>query len=318
MDYFLFPENAAPLHYSMKKVFFILLCLFVCLQLNAQTRDSSALQRTASDSIVTHDSVRQNKNLAVEAVRNTNYSHSPLEIFFPKWFSNTNANNNILLHPQSDSGDLVFFALIGMALFLGITKIIFPQYLSQLFQFMVRPRGYKKSGVNNSSAAKIISSLLLNILFIITVSWCLVWVSIKEFSPEKYGLYWAYAAIALAVIYLIKHSIVAISGWIFDAKRATSIYNYVVFSINKIVGVLLVPIIILITYCFPQVPSVIRSTLIIFAFLLLVYRYIASLILIRENSKVNIFHFFLYLCGVEIMPLLLVYKLLLMNWSKII
>lgn len=309
------------------KRFFLIFCLFAGLQLNAQRGDSTAI--TANDSAQQNKDVADSaaaaqqkiidENLAAEAVRNAGLPDAQTGIFFPKWFSGAGATtNNILLHPHTDSGDGVFFVLVGMTLLLGITRVIFPQQFSQLFQFMTRLYGYKKSAINNSGAAKIVSSLLLNLLFIITASWCIVWAGIKGFSLEKQGQYWAYAAIALAVVYLVKHSVVTFSGWIFDAKKEASAYNYVVFSINKIVGVLLVPIIILMTYCIPQLLPVTRFVLIIFAFLLLIYRYIASFILIQENSEANVFHFFLYLCAVEIMPVLLVYKLLVANWGKLI
>ena len=44
--------------------------------------------------------------------------------------------------------------------------------------------------------------------------------------------------------------------------------------------------------------------------ILLLYRYIVSFATIRNTLKVNALHFFLYLCAVEIVPLMLIYKLM--------
>ncbi|MFX5793321.1 DUF4271 domain-containing protein [Acinetobacter baumannii] len=44
--------------------------------------------------------------------------------------------------------------------------------------------------------------------------------------------------------------------------------------------------------------------------LLFVYRYLVSFGSLRNDLKLNIFHFFLYLCAVEITPMVLLYKLL--------
>jgi hypothetical protein len=45
------------------------------------------------------------------------------------------------------------------------------------------------------------------------------------------------------------------------------------------------------------------------ALILFLYRYLFSFGIIRSNLKVSALHFFLYLCAVELLPLLLIYKL---------
>jgi hypothetical protein len=44
---------------------------------------------------------------------------------------------------------------------------------------------------------------------------------------------------------------------------------------------------------------------------LFIYRFIISYTPIRNEIKLNRFHFFIYLCAFEIAPLLLIYKVLL-------
>ena len=46
------------------------------------------------------------------------------------------------------------------------------------------------------------------------------------------------------------------------------------------------------------------------AVLLLALRYLVSLTRVRKNLNLTAFHFFVYLCAIEIMPLLIIYKLL--------
>jgi len=46
--------------------------------------------------------------------------------------------------------------------------------------------------------------------------------------------------------------------------------------------------------------------------LLLLYRFILSYRAIRKEVKLNSFHFLLYIVGFEVVPLLLIYKLLLL------
>jgi hypothetical protein len=44
--------------------------------------------------------------------------------------------------------------------------------------------------------------------------------------------------------------------------------------------------------------------------LLILYRYLFSLTSVRNKLHVSSFHFFLYLCAFEIIPLLILYKLI--------
>jgi len=101
------------------------------------------------------------------------------------------------------------------------------------------------------------------------------------------------------------------SGWIFNAKEAAGTYAFLVFLVNKIIGIVLLPVVLIIAFSAdePYINVVITVSLIIVG-LLLLYRYIASVGTMRKDLKVNAIHFFLYLCTVEIMPLLLIYKLL--------
>jgi hypothetical protein len=46
--------------------------------------------------------------------------------------------------------------------------------------------------------------------------------------------------------------------------------------------------------------------------LLLIYRFILSYSAVRKEVKLNSFHFILYTLGFEVIPLLLIYKLLLL------
>jgi len=95
-------------------------------------------------------------------------------------------------------------------------------------------------------------------------------------------------------------------------QEAANSYIFIVFIINKILGRLLLPFLILLAFTQGHLYSV---TLILSwcgIGCLLFYRFILTYAAIRNQVKVNPFHFFLYLCAFEIAPLLLVYKGLLL------
>jgi hypothetical protein len=86
-------------------------------------------------------------------------------------------------------------------------------------------------------------------------------------------------------------------------------YNYIVFLVNKIIGIVVLPLILLLA--FPTENFIAAATIVTTAVvaILLIYRYAVSLSIIRSNVKVSPLHFFIYLCAIEIIPILIIYKI---------
>ena len=75
-------------------------------------------------------------------------------------------------------------------------------------------------------------------------------------------------------------------------------------------GVLLVPFLLILSFARIEVVQVAVTVSLGLIILLFGYRYWVSFIAIRNKLKVNALHFFLYLCAVELLPLVLIYKVL--------
>ena len=84
-----------------------------------------------------------------------------------------------------------------------------------------------------------------------------------------------------------------------------------VFVINKVIGVFLLPFVIMLAF---MTGTGYEIALILSWFgigALLLYRFILTFAAVRNQVRLNPFHFLLYLIAFEIAPLLLIYKLLL-------
>jgi len=99
-------------------------------------------------------------------------------------------------------------------------------------------------------------------------------------------------------------------------EEAANSYIFIVFVVNKMMGILLLPFLILLAFTVGNVyyGGLTISWCIVGA--LLIYRFILTYSAIHNEVKVNPFHFFLYLCAFEIAPLLLVYKGLLLFFHQ--
>ncbi len=124
----------------------------------------------------------------------------------------------------------------------------------------------------------------------------------------KYWLFWAGCIGAVAIVYFAKYSSLKFTGWITGYTQTTSTYVFVIFLINKILGVVLLPFTILMAFASTNVAVAAALVSLLFTGLLLLMRFLRSYGLLQNQLKINRFHFLLYLAGVEIIPLLLIYK----------
>jgi hypothetical protein len=128
---------------------------------------------------------------------------------------------------------------------------------------------------------------------------------------DNFWLQYAYCAGALATIYLVKYIGLKITGWLFNVSNATDSYIFIVFIINKMLGIFLLPFLLLLAFANDPLYGSAMVISWLGIGLLLIYRFILSYGALRKEVKLNSFHFILYILGFEVIPLLLIYKLLL-------
>jgi hypothetical protein len=206
--------------------------------------------------------------------------------------------------------DTLFYILTGLVTALACIRLIFPKYLKNLFllfmQTSIRQKQTREQLLQNNLA-----SVLLNILFVASASiYLTLLIQYKQWVAIQFYPLLLYCVIILFVIYIGKYLFLAFSGWVFNVPEATNAYTFIVFLVNKVLGIVLIPFALMITFSPLPIKQIAITISAGVALVLFMYRYLISFGVIRSNLKVSAFHFFLYLCAVELLPLLLIYKLL--------
>lgn len=170
----------------------------------------------------------------------------------------------------------------------------------------------KQSQLTDQLLQAKLPSLLYNILFVIVAGFYIYTLFNYYGLKTNYsnGILILLSIVAMAIIYLGKYSSLKLTGWVTGNIPITNSYTFIIFLINKIIGVILIPILVVISFAKPAIAhsAVIVSFLLLgFMFLL---RFFRSYGAVQHNLKVSRFHFFLYLIGVEVVPLLVCYKAL--------
>ena len=164
----------------------------------------------------------------------------------------------------------------------------------------------------------LLPSLLMNGFFVISAGLYISFLlQYFKLSPvDNFWLLFLYCSVGLSVAYLVKFLGLKISGWIFNMAEAANSYIFIVFIVNKMIGILLLPFLVLLAFTTGNIYAVSITLSWCLVAGLLVYRFILIFAAIRNKVKVNPFHFFLYICAFEIAPLLLVYKALLQFFNQ--
>lgn len=210
------------------------------------------------------------------------------------------------------SDDLLFYAILGIFAFFALIRVIFPRYLQNMFSLFFRGN-FRAQQTREQMLQTPQASLLINILFLFSAGLYLNFLAASfGFSlTENFWMMYLYALGFLGAIYLGKFLFLKFFGWIFNMSKATDSYIFIVFLTNKIIGILLLPVLLMLAFPYSGLYELVLSGSLILIILLFLYRFFISYAAVRREIKVKRLHFFAYLCAFEIAPLLLIYKVLL-------
>lgn len=215
------------------------------------------------------------------------------------------------------SYDSLFYAILVMLFFFAVVKLLFGKYLGNLLTLFFRA-SMRQQQIREQVLQSPLPSLLLNFLFLCSASMygSFLLIYYHAASMDHFWVIFGYIAGSLAAIYLIKFLFIRVAGWIFNIPRAADTYLFVVFLTNKVLGIFLLPIVVMLSFSGPVVSEIAVTLSFMLLAVCLLYRIVAAFGTLRTEIKISFIHFFLYLCAFEIAPLLLIYKVLLSYLEK--
>jgi len=207
----------------------------------------------------------------------------------------------------------LFYLLVLLLIAYGFLKRLFPKYFSDLFRLFFRTT-IKQRQVKEQLMQTPLPSLLLNGFFVVSAGLYLAFL-LEHFQLNTVGNFWLlllYCCGGLSAVYFIKFAGLKIAGWLFNLEEAADSYIFIVFVVNKMLGILLLPFLVLLAFTSGDIYYTALTLSWCLAGALIIYRFVLTYSAVRNQVKVNPFHFLLYICGFEIAPLLLIYKGLLL------
>ena len=271
--------------------------------------DSFPGKRVPRDTIVANDSIKANPLplITVERIDTGTYRKYETHPFLPM---QEQAVYMLISYHRENSKDDLFYLMSGVVLCLAFVRAIFPRYFRNLFvlffQTSLRQKQTREQLIQDNLA-----SLLINLMYVISFGlYIALLIQYRHWSNASFWLLALGSALVLIFVYLGKYLFLLFTGWVFNTKEAAGTYTFIVFMINKVMGVVLIPFLLILSFSSSRVIEVDITVSLFLIGALFLYRYLLSFAAIRNKLKVNALHFFLYLCAVELLPLILIYKVL--------
>jgi hypothetical protein len=201
--------------------------------------------------------------------------------------------------------------LLGLLSYMSILFSIFPKSIKLFFSAFLSNAASRNIQREYQSLLKIenLACYLLFVLSMGTFCFMLPQILLENYSNDSVGLL-LLCILGVAIAYTLKHLQLKVIAFIFPFSQEVTFYNFVVANTNKILAFLLPPILFIIVY----VPSTVQLTVLyaILSFLGIIYLYrsLSGIIFAGTLILFHKFHFIVYLCAVEIAPILISLKLL--------
>lgn len=212
---------------------------------------------------------------------------------------------------QDDSfAFLIFLLLIGTV---AIFKVVQPTFFKNIFRAFRNPNlaaRQLKEQLRQDSPPSLVMDLIFCVSGGMYIFYLLQHVSHATLSTQLPQPLLLLAFILIfVVVYTVRFSFLRFTGWAFNIKEATDAYTVNLFLINKILGLLLIPFTLVLAFGHGAwVDICLTLSYIVIGFLML-NRFTRSGLTFGFFLKFSKFHFFMYLCASELLPLAVLIKL---------
>lgn len=205
-----------------------------------------------------------------------------------------------------------FTVLVGVLLLLALAMTLLREFIfkayraflnDNLLSQLYREQGFILNG----------PYLILYALFFISMGF-FGYLALNHFNHLPFDGTWnnLIACIGTVIaIYLFKHLILRIVGWLFPIKKEISLYNFSIVVFNVIIGLAVIPFSAFMAFGPDDMFRMIFWTAIGLIGLALAFRQLRGLFISGKFLSLYKFHFLLYLCAVEIVPVVVLIKLIL-------
>jgi hypothetical protein len=299
----------------MRIVKLILLCFFIYQTSAAQiAARSDSMNNSAGDTLIS-----DSNHVIFKPGVSTYYSLLDSLLSANKFIKHKQKPVYFIIDKKTTPGKENLFYLVSMIILVfGIFKVLYSKYFDKIFRIFFNT-SLRHNQLTDLLLQATLPSLILNTFFLITGG-LFAWLLLSHYyfnDTNNYKLL-LFCIAAVTIIYTGKFCVLKFIGWVTETKSISNTYIFVIFLINKIIGITLIPFIVCIAFA---PPAFINGTVILSSLILVIFfimRFIRSYSLLQNQLLFSRLHFLLYIVTLEILPLLIIYKFSLIFIHKIV
>jgi hypothetical protein len=227
------------------------------------------------------------------------------------YFRFTGPVRNAVTIRQWQGKEAIFYSMIALLIFFALIKNGFNRYLHDLFKIFFRTTVNQRQ-IKEQLLQSPLPSLFFNIFFLLSIGMFLALVLryFKLGGSINFWMLFLYCVFGLVAIYGVKFLSLKLLGWIFQVSEAIDGYIFIVFTTNKVIGITLLPFLVVMAFTYGFINEATMNLGMVLVLGLFAYRFFLSYVSIQRQVRISFFHFLLYLFAFELIPLLLINKLL--------
>ncbi|MFI5150597.1 MAG: DUF4271 domain-containing protein [Bacteroidia bacterium] len=223
-----------------------------------------------------------------------------------------------LAETRSKNNDGFLFLILFLAfIFFVFVKIYSRRKLQQLFLAFIKPSAMNQL-LREEYAFTDRSTILL-----LALSWLIlplfIFQAITHFHPSYLLsdgiILYAQGLVCFGAMYLVKILSIRFLALTTGFKAEGSEYIYTILLFNKVAGLIMFPLVLLLAFARQLNPVHLLYIGISILSILLIYRLLRLIQVALSTSGVSVLYLFLYLCTLEILPFVVIIKLFMIHFS---
>jgi len=227
--------------------------------------------------------------------------------------TNSKESNNTNPFPviikQAESKDFVFYFILSLFLFLGILNAVFKNYFNTMIRVFFKT-SLRQSQLTDQLMQAKLPSLCLNIFSVlVTGFYIFTLLNYKKIIGVNQLEVLIFSCLAVFVIYVGKYFIIQIAGWITGFKHEAVSYTFLIFLVNKLLAITLLPATCIIIFSSSNIGLFTYKISLLAIGIFYLLRCFRSYGIFENKLSLGKFHFLLYILAVEFIPVLLVLKI---------
>lgn len=215
--------------------------------------------------------------------------------------------------------DWLFYTLLGSLAFFGLLRRGFGRYLADL-SVAFFDQAIRQAQIREQLARQALPAQLMNLQFLFNAALFAHLLSpdvrLPGLPAAGHGAQIGGFMLLTAAVYVVKGVVVRTAGYLSGKPAEAEGYLFIVMMVNKIAGIALIPVNILLAYLGGDFGALMAGVVLLLLSALFLFRFLRCYEYVQREFHLGVLGFLLFLASFEVMPVLVLGKLLLGVFSR--